>query len=135
MPGLDWQESMSVGVKEIDDQHKQLLDTISTLNDAILDKSVEKALVSIFDRLFDYMEIHFATEERYFDEFDYPDAETHKAAHRFFSGRIIEMHKNIDKDIHELSLDLVAFLEFWLVGHVMVMDKKYMDCFHKHGLK
>jgi hemerythrin-like metal-binding protein len=135
MPGLDWQESMSVGVKEIDDQHKQLLDAISTLNDAIINKSVDKVLFSIFDRLFDYMEVHFATEEKYFDKFAYEDSETHKAAHRFFGNRVTEMHQKIDRDIHELSLELVAFLEFWLVGHVMVMDKKYMDCFHKHGLK
>jgi len=135
MLGIDWRETMSVGVEEIDKQHKQLVDTIQTLNQAIIAHEVENNLVVIFERLFDYMNNHFATEEMYFDKFHYLEAEEHKAAHDFFKERVIEMHEKINKDIHELSLELVAFLEFWLVGHVMVMDKKYVDCFHEHGLK
>ena len=130
MPGFDWRETMSVGIKEIDDQHKQLLNTISDLNEAIIKRGVEKDLTDTFYRLFEYINIHFATEEKYFDEFHYPDAKTHKAAHEFFTKSVTEMSKKINTDIHELSLELVAFLEFWLVGHVLVMDKQYMDCFH-----
>ncbi len=135
MPGFDWRETMSVGVEEIDKQHKQLLGAISDLNDAIIKHEVEKVLNNTFDKLFKYIEFHFATEEKYFDDFNYSEAEAHKAAHKFFAKKVNEMHQTVDNDIHELSLELVAFLEFWLVGHVLVMDKRYTECFHKHGLK
>ena len=135
MPGIDWRESMSVGVKVIDDQHKQLIDTISQLNEAIIAKKVDKELNGIFARLYDYILFHFATEEKYFDEFNYEESKEHKAAHLFFANRVIEMQDKVDHDSHALSLELIAFLEFWLVGHVMVMDQKYVECFHKNGLR
>jgi hemerythrin len=135
MLGIDWRESMSVGVEEIDKQHQQLVDTIQELNQAIIEHDIENNLVETFERLFGYMTTHFATEEGYFDKFNFAEAAEHKAAHLFFKKRVLEMHENINKNVHELSLELVAFLEFWLVGHVMVMDQRYVQCFHEHGLK
>lgn len=135
MMGIDWRESMSVGVKEIDDQHKKLIETIEELNEAIIKHEVTDQLAKTYDELLEYTTIHFATEEAYFDKFHYPEAAEHKAAHAYFSKRIEEMKNRIDKDVHELSLDLVSFLEFWLVGHIMIMDQRYVDCFHKNGLK
>ena len=135
MLGIDWRESMTVGVEEIDEQHKQLIDTIQELNDAIIKHAIAQDLKNIFDQLFKYIHIHFATEEAYFDKFHYPEAEAHKAAHLFFANRVSGMRQDTDKDVQALSLDLVAFLEFWLVGHVMVMDQRYVQCFHENGLK
>jgi hemerythrin-like metal-binding protein len=132
---IDWRDSMSVGVKEIDEQHKKLIDTIEKLNESIIKHDIEKNMVETFDRLFEYMNIHFATEEAYFEKLHYPEAEQHKAAHLFFRNRITEMYNKIGNNISGLSLDLVDFLEFWLVGHVMVMDKRYSECFHENGLK
>jgi len=135
MLGIDWRESMTVGVKEIDDQHKQLIDTIEKLNEKIIQHAVENDLTDIFEQLSRYIHIHFATEEAYFDKFHYAEAEAHKAAHLFFANRVSEMRQNPDRGMHALSLELVAFLEFWLVGHVMVMDQRYVQCFHENGLK
>jgi hemerythrin-like metal-binding protein len=135
MMGIDWRESMTVGVKEIDDQHKKLIETMEKLNEAIIKHEVDENLTQTFDGLFEYMNIHLATEEAYFDQFHYPEAAEHKAAHDFFRKRIGEMHNNIDKNIRELSIELVSFLEFWLVGHIMIMDQRYVQCFHENGLK
>lgn len=126
---------MSVGIKEIDDQHKQLVDTIASLNDAIINKKEDKEMHAIFNKLYDYILFHFSTEEKYFDKFNYERTNEHKAAHQFFADRVIKIQKEVDNDVHRLSLELIAFLEFWLVGHVMVMDQQYVECFHKNGLK
>ena len=35
MPLIDWTEKMSVGVEEIDNQHKELVDIINHLHDSL----------------------------------------------------------------------------------------------------
>jgi len=135
MSGFEWRDNMSVGVEEIDDQHRQLIKTMSDLNEAIIKHEAEKVLTETFARLYDYILFHFATEEKYFDQFNYEGSVEHKAAHQFFADRVMEMQEKAKIDPRALSLELVAFLDFWLVGHVLVMDQKYVECFHANGLK
>jgi hemerythrin len=135
MSAFDWRDEMSVGIKIIDEQHKQLIDTISALNEAIIAKKTDKTLKDTFSRLADYYQLHFSTEEDYMDKFACDGIPEHKAAHSYFIGHIKEMKSQLDADKRQLSLELVAFLEFWLIGHVMVMDRKYVQCFNDHGLK
>jgi len=58
MLGIDWRESMTVGVKEIDDQHKQLINTIEELNEKIIQHAAENDLSDIFEQLSKYIHIH-----------------------------------------------------------------------------
>lgn len=135
MNGIGWREEMSVGVKVIDEQHKQLIDTISALNEAVIAQKSETILKETFQRLADYYQLHFTTEEDYMEKFACDGIPEHKAAHNYFIEHIKEMKKQVDLNQRQLSLELVAFLEFWLVGHVLVMDRKYVQCFNDHGLK
>ena len=136
MLGIDWRDELRLGFTQIDEQHKKLILTMSDLNQAIINKEAEKVLSATFSNLFDYTNNHFALEEKYFDEFGYEDADTHKAAHAYFVQMLNEKFKRINSgDAHELSVELIGFLDLWLVGHIMVMDKKYEQCFKEHGVK
>jgi hemerythrin len=131
-----WHESYGLHIKQIDDQHKRLISTIGKLSDAITDQRVKQELVGIFDEIFEYTKIHFATEEKYFDEFKYEGAREHIAAHRGFTGKAENLHKRMHEDNKfQISLELVAMLEMWLADHLITMDKKYEKCFHEHGLR
>ena len=61
---IPWSEDLSVGLEEIDEQHKILINLINRLfNEAIL-KRADKALISdILDELIQYTIVHFAVEE------------------------------------------------------------------------
>jgi hemerythrin-like metal-binding protein len=135
MLGIDWRDDLKLGFTEIDEQHKKLIQTMSDLNQAIINKEADKVITSTFVNLFEYTNKHFALEEKYFDQFGYEDADAHKAAHAYFANMINEKFKKIYGDPHELSVELIGFLDLWLVGHIMVMDKKYEQCFKEHGIK
>jgi len=130
-----WGPDMSVGVQILDEQHQQLVDTITKLDQSITDKKENTELLSIFDRLNEYINQHFATEEKYFKEFKYSQAEEHCSAHSYFKGYINGLKLKIDQGALSVSLDLLNFLHIWLVGHVLIMDKQYVSCFKQHGLK
>ena len=74
---LTWQEKYSVGIKEIDNQHKQLIDMINELNDAMLAKRGKEVLMSVLNKLAAYCVTHFTNEEKMMSTHDYPDFAEH----------------------------------------------------------
>ena len=131
---LVWKDEYSVGVELIDAQHKMFIGIINELYTAIIDKKEDSILDDIFKQLVSYTQFHFQTEERYFDEFNYEDAEAHKAAHQKLCDQIVELQKQ-EIDIMKDPFKLLDFLEDWLIDHIMGMDMKYTACFNAHGLK
>jgi hemerythrin-like metal-binding protein len=134
MKALEWKEEYSVGVELIDIQHQMFIGIINELYSAIMEKKEKDILDNVFKQLVAYTQFHFQTEERYFDEFDYEGAVEHKAAHKALIDQVADLQKQ-EKDIMENPFELMDFLEDWLIGHIMGMDKLYTKCFNEHGLK
>ena len=67
---LEWEEKYSVGVVEIDNQHKRMFEIINELFEAINNKIIEEKLDKIIAKVVDYKDFHFTTEEKYFKEFN-----------------------------------------------------------------
>ena len=88
---LQWEDKYSVGVKVIDDQHKQMFEMINGLVDVLSEMPTKEQLDKIIVDLIEYKKIHFATEEKYFDQFMYENSEEHKAKHKEFNIRLNEI--------------------------------------------
>ncbi len=131
---IKWEDKMSVKVKEIDEQHKKLVNMINELHEAMLERKSKEALGKIIDGLIEYTDIHFKTEEKYFDKFGYPEADAHKKEHQDFVKKVVDFKKGYDEGKLLLSLDVMNFLKDWLVNHIMGSDQKYSDFFNQHGL-
>jgi len=134
---LMWEEKYSVGVQLIDDQHKKMFATINELIDAIRTTPTKEKLMGIIGQLVQYKKFHFATEERYFDEFHYEKTAEHKAAHNEFNDNLVALQAKYTADDQtiEFAFALVDFLEDWLINHLMTADQEYKECFKEHGLK
>lgn len=131
---LEWEEKYSVGVLEIDNQHKKLFDVINELLDAINENKPKEHLSSIIDTLLKYKKFHFETEEKYFKEFNYEDRDDHTLRHREFSDNLTALREKHPEFSIEFAFDLVDFLENWIIAHLMKADQKYKKCFNEHGL-
>lgn len=131
---LDWKDEYSVGVAEIDDQHKKLFAIINDLVDTLRKIPQKDDLETVLTELVTYKSNHFETEERYFHQFGYVDTKQHEEAHRSFNSKIAELQKEFGSDVIGLSFALADFLENWLIDHLLNMDKKYKQCFQEHGL-
>lgn len=134
---INWTPQYSVGVKVIDDQHKEFINTFNELYDALLKGEAEDKLSVTLKKLSDYAEFHFATEEKYFKDFDYVGAEEHILQHDDFRAQLAEFKKHFfhESDLKKLAEDLVELLDNWLVKHVVEMDQKYVSCFKEHNLE
>lgn len=131
---LEWKEDYSVGVVEIDNQHKKMIEIINYLVDVIGRVPDEEEVKKIIGDIVAYKAEHFATEEKYFHQFNYEGTVEHEARHRQFNDQINALQAKSEGDAIGFAFELVEFLEDWLIGHLLSMDKKYTQCFHDHGL-
>ena len=129
-----WEDNYKLGIEIIDGQHKRYFEIVDELYESISDATLKPELGKIFDEFIEYHNIHFATEEQYFDAFKYEGAEKHKEAHRMFNQKLAEFQAMYKDGKTDIGTDLADFLEDWLVGHIAIMDKQYVQCFHDNGL-
>jgi hemerythrin len=136
MPLIIWNENYSVGVKEIDQQHQQIIAVINRLYELVENKNFDDSTISdILKELVEYADYHFSTEEKYFREFDYDKTESHVEMHNDYRARVRGMKENYEAGKKsEVLVDLADFLNGWWTWHVNHTDKEYIECFHQHGL-
>ena len=132
---IEWDNSLSIGVSEIDRQHQQLVKMINELNDAMLSGKGREALRTIINGLISYTDTHFTTEERYFDQFDYSEADQHKGEHEAFVRKVSEFRDGYESGQIGLSISIMNFLSSWLTTHIKGSDKKYAPMFTANGVK
>ena len=132
---IEWDDKYRVGISMIDEEHKKL---IGILNKAILTKGQNgnpEELREVLREMTNYAFTHFKTEETYLKEFNYPEYQEHKEEHRGFSAEIIAYSDKLIKGDYQIANEILEYLKWWLVNHIQVSDKKYIDCFKKNGLK
>jgi len=132
---IEWEESYSVGVKIIDNQHKKFFDIINNLISVLGRRVTEGDIKEIIDGLIAYTEYHFATEEKYFKDFNFEGAAEHIKQHQLFREKVAEIQKSFGDDLPGFAFGLADLLEDWLIDHIMTMDQQYKNCFISHGLK
>ncbi|MCX7823526.1 MAG: bacteriohemerythrin [Syntrophobacterales bacterium] len=134
MPLIRWDDSYSVGIDEIDLQHKHLLDMTNELYDAMRQKKGKTVMSQILDRMIEYGNVHFATEERYFIKFFYSETEAHRNEHREFKKKVLELKARFEADEIGIAGELIDFLTTWLKTHIKGSDKKYSAFLKKKGI-
>ena len=135
MPLITWNHEMSVKVKEIDDQHKKLINVINHLNDAIQAGKGKQVLHETFVELVRYAEYHFHTEEKYMKQFGYSGYIPHRVAHDEFVRKVLTHQADLKSGKGVEPLAIMAFLKVWVVSHIMDMDMQYSETFIKGGLR
>jgi hemerythrin-like metal-binding protein len=125
MADVQWKESMSVGIPQIDAEHKAL---ISMLNDLFLSLRVGKGqdvACETVKSMAMYAVKHFTTEERLFKEHAYPGAEAHIAEHEAFVAEVEDFLDRADCGTCLFTLEIANYLKEWLGKHIMGSDLKY----------
>lgn len=135
MPMLAWNDRLSVNIKEIDNQHKKLVNMINDLHDAMKSGKGEAILLDIVDEMKKYAASHFALEEKYMKAHNYPDFAKHKAEHDKFVAKVLQVEKDCKSGKCAISMDILNFLSSWLVEHIKGTDTKYGPYLNERGVK
>ncbi len=128
-----WSDEMSVGVREIDAQHRRLISLTNFLVAAMLTGKRREPRRAAVAAVLSYAAVHFSTEEAYMRAFGYDDYEEHRLQHSEFTRRAQELRDRADRD--GLSLETIDFLGEWLRHHIQFSDKGYESLFRSRGLR
>ncbi|MDF1548995.1 MAG: bacteriohemerythrin [Bacteroidales bacterium] len=132
---VGWDDSFKIGINSIDEQHKVLFDLINKLYKTYGGSGSKKELKTVLIELLDYTKYHFGHEENIFQQIDYSGTSRHIEQHKKFIARIDGFRQEFDKGDVSVALDVVYFLQDWLLSHIQRTDRSYLNEFNKHGIR
>jgi hemerythrin len=120
---LQWSSALSLGVPDLDAQHRELFERVDRLLDAMLhgDRAEAPQLAAF---LREHVVLHFAAEEQLMEDLCYREAARHAAEHQAFAASMIELDASFRTRgaTAELVLRLEQEVVAWLRDHVYVAD-------------
>ena len=135
MPLLQWKEKHSVGIAEIDAQHKQLFAMMNELNEAMATEKAKDVLEAILERLVNYTATHFITEERLMKEHGFVGHGSHHLIHEQLAAKVREFQADYRQGRVAMSIDVMHFLMEWLDQHILGTDMEYRDFLNSCGVR
>lgn len=120
---LRWTQALSVGVDEIDDQHRELFRRAARLLEG-LKKGEPEEIGALIDFLYEYAVTHFGAEEDFMRKARYPGYVRHKAEHDRFISDLLELAAEHDRRGAGafMALKVNHWLVQWLKDHVSGTD-------------
>ncbi len=120
-----WDESLSVGVSEIDDQHKRIFDNFNAFMAACAEGHGAEKLKDLFWFLGSYVATHFANEERLMLQVGFPGYSHHYELHTAFIGKVDGLMRRFTAEgpSQDLLDSVNAVIMKWLLEHISVMDR------------
>jgi len=137
MTEIKWDDSLSVGIKLIDEQHKMLIQRIKNLSDAVDSSRGLEQIMKTLDFMMDYTEFHFSTEEKHMKEQGYQGFEAHQKQHEEFVSTLDQMVEDFDEDgaTEALSTSINTYLINWLIKHIKSVDRKFGEFLQEKGFE
>lgn len=126
---IAWTPDLSVGVKNIDEQHKIWFEKANELFEAGKQQRAKEYINIMIDFLDEYTKKHFSDEESYMEEIGYPELDAQKKAHASFINDLAKLKKDYNDGGGNLLVILNAnkMVINWLTNHIRHMDKKIGD--------
>ena len=119
-----WDEKYKIGVKEIDEQHKKLVELINALFVKIYNGFNKDYHYAVLKEVIDYTHYHFDYEEEVIRKTAPEIYDQHKLEHDNFKNKISQYKDNINFDDKLSLLDFAGILKTWLLKHILGSDQE-----------
>ncbi len=122
---IEWTEDLATGVKEIDNQHKELFQRINNLLDACNHGKGKEEVKKVISFLEDYVITHFSEEEKYMGKYDYPDFMSHKKQHLEFMENFFRIKTQFEAEGPGVHIVVITnnLIVDWLRNHIRKTDR------------
>ena len=126
---LPWSDRLSVGIKEVDDDHKQLISLVNRLHRTMKDGGDATALGAILTEAAEYTQVHFSREEAMMRRYDYPGLADQQEEHRRMVHQLSALATQFSNGDFPVAMDIMAFAKVWLTKHILGTDMKLKPFF------
>jgi hemerythrin-like metal-binding protein len=129
-----WDARLETGHRTIDEQHKSLVEILNRLHTAMKQGRGKGELEGILVFLKDYTVTHFATEEELMVKHSYSGKDRHQAIHADLVRQVAELVTKFQAGTGMLTLEVMNFLEDWLVKHIQAEDYAFAQDLRAKGI-
>lgn len=126
---LQWDQSFVLGIDEIDQQHRTIVEQFASFSEAIQAGTAQTELSDMANFLVTYAQQHFATEEGYMERYEYPGIAEQRHEHLEFTADAHELLSRLEEDgaSRELAVAMAGKLVRWVIQHVRNHDRVMVD--------
>jgi len=129
---ISWSDNLSVGIPEIDAEHRQFVARVNELNQAIVECRDKATVERLLDLMLMEAAHHFWDEQRLLAQWKYPGLAAHTAKH----AQLIAQFDRVMKEFEQADVSFTwalkgLYLKQLLVNHLLQEDMKYRDYLRK----
>ena len=124
MKDLKWNDILSVGVDEIDDDHRKLVDLFNMLGHSVTEEDNPEYLSAVLEELISCTIWHFKHEERLMVKYGYEDTAAHQSDHQDLIDGARELQQKIMEAGNRVAKEDIEYLEHWLTEHILTSDMR-----------
>jgi hemerythrin-like metal-binding protein len=119
-----WSESHSVGIEQVDREHRELLELVNRLETVVVLEMGKEEGEIIFQSIVNGALRHFANEEKLLKHYLPARSDSHMKEHEDLRLAAARLQERVHTGNMKLNLDVVIFLNDWLERHIMETDKR-----------
>jgi hemerythrin len=135
MAGMIWNQEMSVGVKDLDDDHKELVALLNEMDEAIATGQGRDAINAIIGRLMESIKVHFAREEDFMAKSEFAGAVAHKREHDETLKAAVQWQEHFKDASSPVMLpESLNRFQSWLDNHIQGADMQYGPHLNAKGI-
>jgi hemerythrin len=124
---FEWENSLSMGIEELDAQHKGLIKKLNDLAEAVLNRKGNAEIIRTIKFMEKYANEHFSEEEEYMERHEYPGLEHQKKEHERFRNVVGKLREELESEgaseAHAASMQ--RYLIDWLILHIKSTDLQF----------
>ena len=131
---MTWDDSLSVGIADIDAQHHRLVELLNQVHHSSTSGKGDDTVRAVLEGLAKYTVEHFAFEETLYTKHSYPELKAHKDAHEKLVARVVSFMEEWKAGRATVGTELFMFLRSWLNGHIRGSDRAAGRYLRSQGL-
>ncbi len=135
MKMITWTDSLSVGIIEIDEQHKKLFTLLNKASEMVQNNKPKEHLISSIKDIISFTQIHFSTEEKMFKVCKYTHAKKHMEEHQKMISKATSFLSEYSNNKILITETTMSFFMDWIINHITSCDLTYSKPLKAAGYK
>ena len=125
---IRWNDNLSVGVPEIDEEHQKFIERVNELNTAIVECRDKPTVEHLLDLMLMEASHHFWHEQQLLAKWKYPERAAHAVKHAQLTAQFDRVMKEFERADVSFTWALKGLhIKQLLIDHVLQEDMKYRD--------
>ena len=124
MSVLQWREEFSVGIEEVDHEHRELIGLIRGLQESLEEGASTDQVIDVLGEIYAQIAAHFALEEKMMRQTQYSAFADHKEDHETLLDDLRDIMDEVEDDGILDRVRLTDDLDRWFSDHFKTHDAK-----------